>query len=247
MQDSLVAAASPDSVLPPRWNLMQSTCMVLLAHNQPLQPMYQSTKSHAQSHVSLPLIATICCLPREPTTVFALSAGAGAQSAAGGGKEENQADSSEGPDDQEVFDEDLLPASCLFYGVRGAHNALQNAHLTNSQPPGMHTSVAVQVIYCRSRPHISLRRRSTSTLACHHPCEGAQMREGEAPSYFNPVEASVVVDLVAGLLRQHERSAVGVTVSDIGVIATYRKQVGGNTYGCNSLRLFAETIACSLL
>jgi AAA domain len=51
------------------------------------------------------------------------------------------------------------------------------------------------------------------------------MREGEAPSYFNPVEASVLVGLVAGLLQQHARSGVGVRVGDIGVIATYRKQV----------------------
>lgn len=67
------------------------------------------------------------------------------------------------------------------------------------------------------------------------------MREGEAPSYFNPVEASVLVDLVAGLLQQHERTAVGVTTSDIGVIATYRKQACGCVWqplthvarGCN--------------
>ena len=51
------------------------------------------------------------------------------------------------------------------------------------------------------------------------------MREGEAPSYFNPVEASVLVGLVEGLLQQHARSAVGVRPGDIGVIATYRKQV----------------------
>jgi hypothetical protein len=51
------------------------------------------------------------------------------------------------------------------------------------------------------------------------------MREGEAPSYFNPVEASVLVGLVAGLLQQHARRAAGVRPGDIGVIATYRKQV----------------------
>lgn len=37
----------------------------------------------------------------------------------------------------------------------------------------------------------------------------------------------MLVDLVAGLLRQHAGSAVGVTPADIGVIATYRKQVPG--------------------
>lgn len=51
------------------------------------------------------------------------------------------------------------------------------------------------------------------------------MREGDAPSYFNPVEAGVLVDLVEGLLQQHAGSAIGVTVHHIGVIATYRKQV----------------------
>ena len=58
-----------------------------------------------------------------------------------------------------------------------------------------------------------------------HSPAGAQMREGEAPSYFNPVEASVLVSLVEGLLHQHARSAAGVRAGDIGVIATYRKQV----------------------
>lgn len=53
------------------------------------------------------------------------------------------------------------------------------------------------------------------------------MREGEAPSYFNPIEATTLVELLQGLLEQHQtqsgRPAVGV--EDIGVIATYRKQV----------------------
>ena len=53
-----------------------------------------------------------------------------------------------------------------------------------------------------------------------------QMREGEAPSYFNPVEASALVDLLEGLLKQQQGQATpGVTQNDIGVIATYRKQV----------------------
>ncbi|GAB4815315.1 hypothetical protein N2152v2_002361 [Parachlorella kessleri] len=50
---------------------------------------------------------------------------------------------------------------------------------------------------------------------------GQQTREGEAASYFNPIEASVVVDLVQGLLG----SGAGVVPDDIGVMATYRKQV----------------------
>lgn len=121
-QSSLIAAASPDSVLPPRWDLM-----------------HQSKDGAA----------------------------AGTHDAG-----DSQVADEEASGSEEVFDEDLLPASVLFYGVRGA-----------------------------------------------------QLREGEAPSYFNPVEAAVLVDLVAGLLRQHEGSAVNVNPSDIGVIATYRKQV----------------------
>ena len=53
------------------------------------------------------------------------------------------------------------------------------------------------------------------------------MREGEAPSYFNPIEAASLVDLVSGLLEQHQSAPgkPGVAIEDIGVIATYRKQV----------------------
>ncbi len=49
-----------------------------------------------------------------------------------------------------------------------------------------------------------------------------QMREGEAPSYFNPIEAASLVDLVSGLLAQHQATPgrPGVAVEDIGVIAT---------------------------
>ena len=53
------------------------------------------------------------------------------------------------------------------------------------------------------------------------------MREGEAPSYFNPIEAAALVELLEGLLKQHQ-TKVGrpaVVQDDIGVIATYRKQV----------------------
>ncbi|KAL4423314.1 hypothetical protein ABPG77_006109 [Micractinium sp. CCAP 211/92] len=50
---------------------------------------------------------------------------------------------------------------------------------------------------------------------------GRQMREGEAPSWFNPVEASVVVELVRGLLA----AAPGLLPTDIGVMAPFRKQV----------------------
>lgn len=58
---------------------------------------------------------------------------------------------------------------------------------------------------------------------------GAQVREGEGPSYFNPLEAATLVGLVVGLLDWHSptpgSSSAGVTAADVGVIATYRKQV----------------------
>ncbi|PRW57862.1 helicase MOV-10 [Chlorella sorokiniana] len=50
---------------------------------------------------------------------------------------------------------------------------------------------------------------------------GQQQREGDAPSYFNALEASTVVELVVGLLS----AGAGVQADDIGVMATYRKQV----------------------
>ncbi|KAI7838701.1 hypothetical protein COHA_007499 [Chlorella ohadii] len=50
---------------------------------------------------------------------------------------------------------------------------------------------------------------------------GQQQREGDAPSYFNALEASTVVELVVGLLG----AEAGVRADDIGVMATYRKQV----------------------
>lgn len=50
---------------------------------------------------------------------------------------------------------------------------------------------------------------------------GEQVRDADAPSYCNPLEASTVAELVEGLLE----SGAGVTKGDIGVMATYRKQV----------------------
>ncbi|EIE26144.1 P-loop containing nucleoside triphosphate hydrolase protein [Coccomyxa subellipsoidea C-169] len=55
---------------------------------------------------------------------------------------------------------------------------------------------------------------------------GQQMREGEAPSYFNAEEAAALVGLVEGLLAQTSANGkIGVQPNDLGVIATYRKQV----------------------
>lgn len=49
---------------------------------------------------------------------------------------------------------------------------------------------------------------------------GQQMREGESPSWFNPVEAEAVVELLVALLEK-----TGLSASDVGVMATFRKQV----------------------
>ncbi|DBA76409.1 TPA: hypothetical protein ACH3X1_010114 [Trebouxia sp. C0004] len=54
---------------------------------------------------------------------------------------------------------------------------------------------------------------------------GQQMKDGEAPSYYNPVEASTLVKLLQGLLSYKTAGGRGVSVQDIGVIATYRNQV----------------------
>lgn len=53
------------------------------------------------------------------------------------------------------------------------------------------------------------------------------MREGEAASWHNPVEATTLVALLEGLLafKSPQGSKGGaVGVQDIGVIATYRQQ-----------------------
>lgn len=50
---------------------------------------------------------------------------------------------------------------------------------------------------------------------------GQQAHEGDVPSYHNALEAAAVADLVEGLLH----SSAGVVPTDIGVMATYRRQV----------------------
>ena len=47
------------------------------------------------------------------------------------------------------------------------------------------------------------------------------MREGEAPAYYNAMEAATVADLVSGVLQQ---AGSTVAANDLGVMATYRKQ-----------------------
>lgn len=48
-----------------------------------------------------------------------------------------------------------------------------------------------------------------------------QVREGEAPAYYNAMEAAAVADLASGVLQQ---AGSRVAANDLGVIATYRKQ-----------------------
>uniref|UniRef100_A0A8C5JFY6 DNA2/NAM7 helicase-like C-terminal domain-containing protein n=1 Tax=Junco hyemalis TaxID=40217 RepID=A0A8C5JFY6_JUNHY len=55
-----------------------------------------------------------------------------------------------------------------------------------------------------------------------HGIRGSETREGRSPSWFNPAEAVQVMTYCCQLARS-EYSAVPVT--DIGVIAPYRKQV----------------------
>ena len=52
-----------------------------------------------------------------------------------------------------------------------------------------------------------------------HGVRGSQQRDNDAPSWYNALEAAAVVDVVAGLMSH------GLQVHDIGVIATFRRQV----------------------
>ena len=51
---------------------------------------------------------------------------------------------------------------------------------------------------------------------------GEQRQEKDAPSYFNPQECTQLVDTVHGMLLE---PAFGLGAGDIGVMATYRRQV----------------------
>lgn len=74
-----------------------------------------------------------------------------------------------------------------------------------------------------------------------------QMTDGEAPSYYNPVEASTLVRLLQGLLSYNTAGGRGVTVQDIGVIATYRNQVCLLTTVCYTAVLCYVTCCTCLL
>ena len=52
-----------------------------------------------------------------------------------------------------------------------------------------------------------------------HGVRGTQQRDADAPSWYNALEAAAVADVVAGLLSH------GLQMHDIGVIATFRRQV----------------------
>lgn len=79
------------------------------------------------------------------------------------------------------------------------------------------------------------------------PAVCMQMRDGEAPSYYNPVEASTLVRLLQGLLSYHTGGGRGVTVQDIGVIATFRNQVCLSTTACYTAVLWCVTCCTCLL
>lgn len=57
-----------------------------------------------------------------------------------------------------------------------------------------------------------------------HGVVGKNEREEQSPSFFNAVEAGVVIDYVENILSM--RGGVRVEQKDIGIVAPYRKQVG---------------------
>lgn len=57
-----------------------------------------------------------------------------------------------------------------------------------------------------------------------HGVEGEDMREERSPSFFNPIEACIVLDYVKQLTKGDNRG-MKVKQSHIGVISPYRKQV----------------------
>ncbi|KAL4522814.1 hypothetical protein Ndes2437A_g07565 [Nannochloris sp. 'desiccata'] len=62
---------------------------------------------------------------------------------------------------------------------------------------------------------------TSASLMFYGVC-GQQMRESDIPSYHNPLEAAAIADLVQGLLNSKH---AGVKYTDIGIMATYRRQV----------------------
>ena len=69
-------------------------------------------------------------------------------------------------------------------------------------------------------PSAWLERHGGGRCRVHfHGVRGAQARDADAPSWFNAHEAAAVVETVLGLM------ANGLSPTDIGVIATFRRQV----------------------
>ena len=143
------------------------------------------------------------------------------------------------------LDEEALP-STLFFGVRGqqartrspqhhwdasssligfavmgeraAHQKrcpwMQAVVSSKKRPAPSCSCTACRCASCATRRRDpgrspTLTRRST------------QVREGEAPAYYNAMEAAAVADLASGVLQQ---AGSRVAANDLGVIATYRKQ-----------------------
>ncbi|KAM9277463.1 RNA helicase Mov10l1 [Cariama cristata] len=73
-----------------------------------------------------------------------------------------------------------------------------------------------------------------SAYGAYNPLLGSETREGHSPSWFNPTEAVQVMQYCSHLAK-NENSAVSVT--DIGVITPYRKQVEKIRYLLRSIDL----------
>jgi hypothetical protein len=57
-----------------------------------------------------------------------------------------------------------------------------------------------------------------------HAVLGTDYHDLDSPSYYNPVEAAKIVELVEKLLTSR---TIRCRMDDIGIIAGFRKQVGG--------------------
>lgn len=55
-----------------------------------------------------------------------------------------------------------------------------------------------------------------------HGVRGEDLREGNSPSWFNPMETVEVVKYLQNILKNDE---INITTDDIGIITPYRKQV----------------------
>ena len=140
------------------------------------------------------------------------------------------------------LDEEALP-STLFFGVRGqqarARAPQQRLHasrvLIGSAVSGERAARLKDLPKfdpsCSSRHPAPRRSFIARRFAIAHRRDPGrsptltswfmQVREGEAPAYYNAMEAAAVADLASGVLQQ---AGSRVAANDLGVIATYRKQ-----------------------